>query len=132
LRRSPEKRVVPVCITDKGVAINRTAVYKKYNGRCAYCGREITLKQMQVDHFWPKCLYHHQPNMDINRFENLMPACAKCNNHKHGMRPETWRSELSLQVKRLRKNAQFDRALRFGQIKITETPIIFYFEQTGG
>jgi len=108
--------------------IDRPAVYQKYNGHCAYCGRPITFKQMQVDHFWPQFLAHRQPELDNNRPENLMPSCAKCNNHKHGMIPEMWRSELQLQVTRLKKNAQFDRALRFGQVEITEKPIQFYFE----
>ena len=31
----------------------REAVYRKYNGHCAYCGREIAYKDMQVDHFLP-------------------------------------------------------------------------------
>ena len=106
----------------------RIEVYNKYNGHCAYCGREITYKQMQVDHFWPQFLAHFQPDKHNDRIDNLMPACAKCNNHKHGMRPEVWRKELALQVKRLKKNTQFDRALRFGQIKIAEKPITFYFE----
>lgn len=108
--------------------IDRTAVHQRYNGHCAYCGKSITIKQMQVDHFWPQFLKHQQPGLDNNRPGNLMPSCRKCNNHKHGMTPEVWRKELSLQVTRLRKNAQFDRALRFGQVKITEGPIVFYFE----
>lgn len=28
----------------------REAVYQKYGGRCAYCGRPIAYKDMQVDH----------------------------------------------------------------------------------
>ncbi len=109
--------------------IDRQAVYEKYDGHCAYCGRKITYKQMQVDHYWPQFLKHREPDIDNNRFDNLMPSCAKCNIHKHAWRPEEWRSELSKQVTRLRKNAQFDRALRFGQIQITESPIVFYFER---
>lgn len=31
----------------------REAVYRKYDGHCAYCGREIAYKDMQVDHFLP-------------------------------------------------------------------------------
>ena len=107
----------------------RQAVYDKYNGHCAYCGAEIEHRKMQVDHFWPKCLAHRQACLDNNRLDNLMPSCAKCNNHKHGMYPETFRNEVSLQVKRLMKNTQFCRALRYGQVKITESPIVFYFER---
>lgn len=29
----------------------RQVVYEKYNGRCAYCEREMAYKDMQVDHF---------------------------------------------------------------------------------
>lgn len=84
---------------------------------------------MQVDHFWPQFLAHLQPELDKDRFENLMPSCRKCNLHKGGLRPEEWRKELGLQVNRLKQNAQFDRALRFDQITINEKPIIFYFEK---
>ena len=34
----------------------REIVYQKYGGKCAYCGNEITLKEMQVDHILPKRL----------------------------------------------------------------------------
>ena len=33
----------------------REIVYNKYNGHCAYCGCEIEMKDMQVDHIVPKC-----------------------------------------------------------------------------
>ena len=83
---------------------------------------------LQDLYFWPQFLSHLQRGMDNNREENLMPSCAKCNNHKHGMQPEVWRKELERQVSMLRKNTQFDRALRFGQLAITEKPVVFYFE----
>ena len=31
----------------------REAVYDKYNGHCAYCGKKIEYKEMQVDHLIP-------------------------------------------------------------------------------
>jgi len=108
---------------------DRLEIYNKYQGHCAYCGRKITFKQMQVDHYWPKYLAHFQPGQKNHRPDNLMPSCQKCNIHKHRMKPEEWRLELARQVTMLRKNAQFNRALIFGQIEITEKPIIFYFEQ---
>jgi hypothetical protein len=108
--------------------IDRMAVYNKFDGHCAYCGESIEFKKMQVDHFWPQFLKHHQKDLDNNRFENLMPSCHKCNNHKHGMKPEVWRSELKRQIEMLKKNAQFDRALRFGQIGVYDKPILFWYE----
>ena len=109
--------------------IDRQKVYEKYNGHCAYCGEVIEFKNMQVDHFWPKCLSYQEPNFDPDRDENLMPSCRKCNNHKHGMRLETWRREIQRHLDMLQKNTQFQRALRFGLVKMTPKPIVFYYEQ---
>jgi len=111
--------------------VNRREVYDKCNGHCGYCGRTLEFKRMQVDHLHPRFLSHFYPDLDENRIENLLPTCAKCNNHKSAYRLEEWRKELSFQVSMLRKSAQFDRALRFGQVEVKETPIVFYFETTG-
>jgi 5-methylcytosine-specific restriction endonuclease McrA len=108
---------------------HRLKVFNKYGGRCAYCGCEITTKNFQVDHIWPQQLKHWCPDLDNNRFENLNPSCRKCNNFKHGMKLGEFRAELQRQVSRLKKNSQFDRALRYDQVKIQESPIVFYFER---
>ena len=34
--------------------INRTKVYQKYSGHCAYCGKNIEITEMQVDHMKSK------------------------------------------------------------------------------
>jgi len=117
--------------------IDRRKVWEKYGGHCAYCGEEITVKSMQVDHIWPKRLAHWQKELDPNREENLNPACRKCNNFKTGMVIDPvmypgladFRDEIKMQVSRLRKVSQFDRALRFGLVTITENPVQFYFEK---
>jgi len=110
----------------------RVLVHEKYGKHCAYCGCILEYKKMQVDHLYPQFLAHHYKNdkkKDIDEFGNLMPSCAKCNNHKHSWRLEEWRRELSLQVTRLLKTStQFNKALLFGQVIITESPIVFYFE----
>lgn len=126
----------------------RIQVYNKYNGRCAYCGEKIEYKDMQVDHIKPvhrPTIYHEEYKNDpgyiaeVKRLKSelkakenlndLHPSCAKCNNYKHSLTIEQFRNELSLQVYRLKKDAQFQRALRFNQIEIKEKPIVFYFEK---
>ena len=55
----------------------REAVYAKYDGHCAYCGRAIDIKDMQVDHFLPLRaggIYA----VATDDFSNLMPACRMC------------------------------------------------------
>ena len=32
----------------------REEVYKKYDGHCAYCGKKIEIKDMQIDHMYSK------------------------------------------------------------------------------
>jgi hypothetical protein len=109
--------------------VDRHKIFDKFNGHCAYCGVKMDLKKMNKDHYWPKRLAYLEPLVDPDREDNLMPSCRECNIHKHAMRPEVWRKELERQVSMLLKNAQFKRALRFGQIQITEKPIVFYFEK---
>lgn len=47
----------------------RQAIFMKYNGHCAYCGRPLRMKAMTVDHLVPKS------KGGGNSIENLMPSC---------------------------------------------------------
>jgi uncharacterized protein (TIGR02646 family) len=109
--------------------IDRRTIWSKYNGHCAYCGCEIDLKKFQIDHFVPKSnAYKYEGN--INGESNLMPSCAKCNNHKIGMAIELWRHEIARQADiALRSSTAMQRALKWGLIKITPQAIVFYFER---
>lgn len=112
--------------------IDRKDVFEKCYGNCAYCGQQLKFKGFQVDHLYSRRLGARFPKSikgGINCFKNLMPSCRKCNNFKGAMSLEDFRSELGKQIERLKKNAQFDRALRFNQVQITESPIVFYFEK---
>lgn len=113
----------------------RQQIFEKYHGHCAYCGVEIDLKSMQVDHIRSKYIsnFSHQIEMaeyNLDDVRNLNPSCRRCNNFKAEMGIERFRSELQKQVKRGRKySVNFRMAEKFGQIKITESPILFYFEK---
>jgi hypothetical protein len=48
--------------------INRLEVYNKCNGHCAYCGKDITLKQMQVDHKEP--IFRNYTDDELKRYIN--------------------------------------------------------------
>ena len=109
--------------------IDRKKIHKKYNGRCAYCGEEITLQSMQIDHIVSKTMHYKYPGIEPNRIDNLNPSCRKCNNFKTVWGIEEFRHELEMQVDRLRRVSQFDRALRYGLVEITNKPVTFYFEQ---
>ena len=108
--------------------ILRQKVFDKYDGHCAYCGCNLLPRQWQVDHIWPK-YRAHQYNGDINTIENLNPACTKCNNFKSTHTVEEFKRQLSMQPIRLLKNTQFQRALKFGLVNVTNNDVVFYFEK---
>lgn len=121
----------------------RQEVYEKCNGHCGYCGVEIDIKAMQVDHIIPQRNFEwhlknnfkvpeflsHLTLSDLNNIDNLMPTCRSCNNYKSSTYLELFRSEIQAQPKRLRKcKPTFRLAERFGLIEEINKPVVFYFE----
>lgn len=110
-------------ILKKMSKIDRQKVWEKYNGRCAYCGKEIALKDMQVDHIKPKrcggddCI------------DNLNPSCRLCNHYKRADSVNNFRNwKLNGIVDRLRKNYIFKVAERYGMVEVKNWDKKFYFE----
>jgi 5-methylcytosine-specific restriction endonuclease McrA len=102
----------------------RQEVYDKCGGHCAYCGCEITIKQMQVDHVQP---------ISVNGEDvmgNYLPACRSCNNYKHSMTLETFRAMAEKWHDSLmRDSAAYRIAFRFGRVVPKTGRVEFYFEQ---
>lgn len=123
--------------------IDRQAVYNKYDGHCAYCGCELTLKDMQVDHMFPKHLKHYVEKQayhsccqlphitDIDDIDNLMPSCRRCNHYKRGETLEIFRKLLKTLHERIQKQYIDKVAIDYGIITIHEWDGLFYFEKEG-
>lgn len=106
----------------------REAVYAKYDGHCAYCGRAIDIKDMQVDHFLPLRaggIYA----VATDDFSNLMPACRMCNHYKRANTLETFRRYIEEIPRKLRENYIYKVGVAYGNVIEHEKPITFYFEQ---
>ena len=101
----------------------RRKVYAMYGGHCAYCGREIDIKEMQVDHVQAVYLGGK------DELANYRPACRQCNFYKSTMSVEDLREQLGLIVGRLEKFFTFRLALAYGLIRLTGRPVKFYFEE---
>lgn len=111
------------------MAINkktREQVYLKYGGHCAYCGREIAMKDMQVDHFIPKRGWNESGSDDL---ANLMPACRMCNHYKRAHSLETFRTYIEEIPKKLRENYIYKIGVVYGNVIENEKQIQFYFEK---
>ena len=117
--------------------IDRQKVYNMCDGHCGYCGKEITLKQMQVDHKEPifrnyteKELEWYKRVRGTNEMGNLLPSCARCNRWKSTYTIEEFRKEISLQIERLNNyNNNYRMAKDYNLIEETNNPVVFYYEK---
>ena len=115
----------------------RQQVYDKCDGHCAYCGVEITLKQMQVDHIQPH--WHTFTEQQASQsnivkgshdLDNLNPSCARCNKWKSTYSVEHFRKVVETSLERLERDTpNFRLARDYGLIEVIEKPVIFYFER---
>ena len=103
----------------------RQLVYEKYNGRCAYCGRKIDYKDMQVDPFVAKRGWSEEGTDDIS---NLMPSCRMCNHYKRANPLELFRKYIQEIPRKLRSNYIYKVGVAYGNVIENEKPINFYFE----
>lgn len=111
----------------------RLEVYAKYGGHCAYCGKEIEYKDMQLDHLIPRQRerFKKYTEEEIECFENYMPSCRRCNHYKRAHSLETFRKMIEeIPSKLFRDNYIYKVGQDYGIVSATEKPkIIFYFER---
>lgn len=101
----------------------RRQVYEKYNGHCAYCGKEIEYKDMQVDHMEPLRLG------GADDMSNYMPACRQCNHYKRGNTLNGFRRMIEEIPKKLLRDSYIYRVgLNYRVVMGYDKPIRFYFE----
>lgn len=120
----------------KKTKVNREEVYKKCNGRCAYCGIEIDIKKMQVDHIKPH--WHTINEQEATKYnitkgshdiENLNPSCSRCNKWKSTYNLEQFRKVIETSLMRLNRDTpNFRLARDYGLLIETPKEIKFYFE----
>lgn len=110
----------------------REAVYHKYDKHCAYCGKEITTKDFQVDHLIPvqRERFGKYTEEQLERFENYMPACRRCNNYKRAHSLEVFRKYIEEIPRNLKeRNYIYKVGLDYNLIEEHPKKIEFYFEQ---
>ena len=119
----------------------RKMVYEKYHGHCAYCGKEIEMKDMQVDHITPIAYSIYGPRQQaekvrqmfedgsINGIDNLMPACRACNFYKGINDIEHFRQRIFSELDHTcRSSFQTRLAMQYGMIEYKTWDGKFYFE----
>jgi hypothetical protein len=110
-------------------AKTRLIVFKKYGGKCAYCGVDL-VKGWNVDHITPQVFG------GTNDLENLNPSCKDCNNYKCHTDLEGYRRQLRKMLNEkldylFRSKTKMQVAINMGSIKHAEWDGMFYFEREG-
>lgn len=109
----------------------REAVYNKYDGHCAYCGKELEPKGWQLDHLIPvqRERFKKYSEEELECFENYMPACRRCNHYKRAHSLEVFRKYVEeIPAKLYRDNYIYKVGLDYGLVEAHEHKIKFYFE----
>ena len=110
----------------------RELVLNKYGGKCAYCGCDLTLRTMQVDHI--KAVYTSSLENDMvetqdDSLENLNPSCRQCNFYKGTLNIEQFRNKIKTILYRTFQNTfQAKLAKKLGMMVVTQFDK-FYFEK---
>jgi 5-methylcytosine-specific restriction endonuclease McrA len=114
----------------------RQKIWLKYNKHCAYCGKILEYKDMQVDHMISKYaveMYRYPErvfgsNFKIDCFDNLMPSCRRCNHYKRGDDLEGFRKSMVTLHERIQNQYIMKVAIDYGILHIKPFNGIFYFE----
>lgn len=110
----------------------REEVFRKYDGHCAYCGKELTTKDFQVDHLIPvqRERFGKYTSEELETFKNYMPACRRCNHYKRAHSLETFRKYIEEIPRKLTEGNYIYRVgLDYGLVEEYPRKIVFYFEK---
>jgi len=113
----------------------RQKVWLKYNKHCAYCGKELEYKDMQVDHMISKYAIEAYRNpekiygLKLNSSENLMPSCRRCNHYKREQDLEGFRVLMKTLHERIENQYIMKVAIDYKILKIKPFGGKFYFEK---
>ncbi len=108
----------------------RELVYNKYGGHCAYCGCELDMKDMQVDHINSKHNARCKGQEVDNGIDNLNPSCRQCNYYKGGSNLEGFRKKIAKTLSHSCIDTfQARLAMKYGIIQYFEWDKKFYFEK---
>ena len=109
----------------------REAVYQKYDGHCAYCGKELEPKGWQLDHLIPvqRERFKKYSEEEIECFENYVPSCRRCNHYKRAHSLEVFRKYIEeIPAKLYRDSYIYKVGLDYGLVEDRSHKVKFYFE----
>ena len=120
---------------------DRELIFNKYDGKCAYCGCELS-KGWHADHIEPivrDFIYNKNKqrfetngifrNPENENLQNYNPSCPSCNIQKNSYTLEQFRKNIKQFVNSLNQySTQYKFAKKYGLVSETNIQVKFYFE----
>ena len=107
----------------------RETVFKKYGGKCAYCGIELDFNNCNIDHIEPLRRKEYKLPKGANEISNYNPSCVSCNCSKGVLSIEKWREAIHHKLVSINRDSASYRILkRYELIEETGRRAVFYFE----
>lgn len=103
----------------------REKIHGRYGGRCAYCGKEISYKEMQIS---LKIPYYRMA--DKGEYENYLPSCRLCNYYRRSLPLDDFRAKIVNFRYDLMEHPKYQMLVRFSLFppKMEKRKVTFYFE----
>ena len=106
---------------------DRRELWEIQNRRCGYCGTQIGIREVTVDHIIP--LSRGGPDCA----DNVICSCKPCNELKRDRTVEEFRALIAgASYNLMQKSPEYRAAIRFGFIREYRKPATFYFERKEG
>ena len=120
---------------------DRELIFNKYDGKCAYCGCELT-KGWHADHIEPivrDFIYNKNKqrfetkgicrNPENDNLQNYNPSCPSCNIQKNSYTLEQFRENIKQFINSLNQySTQYKFAKKYGLVFETDIEVKFHFE----
>lgn len=120
---------------------DRELIFNKYDGKCAYCGCELT-KGWHADHIEPivrDFIYNKNKqrfetngiyrNPENENLQNYNPSCPSCNIQKNSYTLEQFRENIKQFVNSLNQySTQYKFAKKYGLVSENDIEVKFHFE----
>lgn len=108
------KREIAKELLSKGIRpseadIRRCEAVQRQNGKCLYCGREITFSSCEMDHIVPR----RGIGGSDNRRTNLAAVCPECNREKSNIPFGTWSKSDAVKNRGVSLEGAIDRVNNF-------------------
>lgn len=89
-------------------------IYKRDGGKCYYCGKELSVRQISLDHYLPRS------SSGTDDIFNIVLSCKKCNREKTDSVPNNYQEVLI----KLFKKAVVDRKVTFPCAKLKHDELV--------